>query len=442
MQKLIIISILFLSTKTNAQIGIGIKNPHPSSALEVHSSNKGILLPRMTNAEKLSISNPANGLIIFQIDSIRGVYYYDSLDKKWQIQTPMVQSTLQNKPKIGQLLYYNGSFFDTIQNGLSGSQLYFCHGKPQWGPCLPFVDSVNASNSGTDSILITSKILNIGSSSVTSQGFKIKLKNRFNSIIYDDSIINTDINSGFYLADIESNGKYYFTAYATNQYGMSFSNTTYFQAPQGRPKIKLDSAFSFHLDSFKLLAQILDSSGFNIIQRGFCYSFSSTNPDTSATVIITNNNLNILKINGFTSTRNSTCYVRAFARNSKGIQYSNALNFLTYKSPNTQYCTGRSGGNINSNLNSTNGYIEMKIKDTLNLNTTGSSMNWFCSRSGWTFDNSSKVQTLSNLCSQNSYPPNMSTSVKFTSTGVFTVTATTTDGVTTRTCVTDILVNP
>jgi uncharacterized protein (TIGR02145 family) len=46
-------------------IGIGTNTPHASAALEVSSSNSGFLPPRMTFAQRNSINNPAQGLIIF-----------------------------------------------------------------------------------------------------------------------------------------------------------------------------------------------------------------------------------------------------------------------------------------------------------------------------------------------------------------------------------------
>ena len=61
-----------------AQIGIGTTTPAPSAALEVTSStnNKGVLIPRLSNTQKNSISNPAEGLLIYQTTAPIGFYYY------------------------------------------------------------------------------------------------------------------------------------------------------------------------------------------------------------------------------------------------------------------------------------------------------------------------------------------------------------------------------
>jgi hypothetical protein len=54
---------------TNAQVGIGTTTPDDSSILDIDSSNQGLLLPRLTTAQRDAIVNPANGLIIYNTDS-------------------------------------------------------------------------------------------------------------------------------------------------------------------------------------------------------------------------------------------------------------------------------------------------------------------------------------------------------------------------------------
>lgn len=56
-------------------IGIGTTAPDASAALEIASSNAGLLLPRLTSAQRLGIVTPATGLLVFQTDSAPGFYY-------------------------------------------------------------------------------------------------------------------------------------------------------------------------------------------------------------------------------------------------------------------------------------------------------------------------------------------------------------------------------
>jgi len=68
----------------NAQIGIGTTSPDNSSILDISSTEKGVLLPRMTVIERLSIATPiADGLMVYQTDDVKGFYYYDSTSGSW-----------------------------------------------------------------------------------------------------------------------------------------------------------------------------------------------------------------------------------------------------------------------------------------------------------------------------------------------------------------------
>jgi hypothetical protein len=48
-----------------------------SAMLDVASTTKGVLIPRMTSAQKTAISSPATGLLIYQTDGTAGFYYWN-----------------------------------------------------------------------------------------------------------------------------------------------------------------------------------------------------------------------------------------------------------------------------------------------------------------------------------------------------------------------------
>jgi len=48
-----------------------------SAALDIKSTEKEMLIPRMTMAQKDAIASPANGLLIYQTDNTPGFYYYN-----------------------------------------------------------------------------------------------------------------------------------------------------------------------------------------------------------------------------------------------------------------------------------------------------------------------------------------------------------------------------
>ena len=62
---------------TTGNVGIGTSSPSASAILDVSSSSKGILIPRMTASQKSAISSPTTGLLIFQTDAPSDFYYYN-----------------------------------------------------------------------------------------------------------------------------------------------------------------------------------------------------------------------------------------------------------------------------------------------------------------------------------------------------------------------------
>lgn len=72
-------------------VGIGTTKPDQSAALEISSSNKGLLTPRMSLHQRNAIQNPAQGLMVYQTDMLSGFYFYDG--KEWK---PMTSETKAN----------------------------------------------------------------------------------------------------------------------------------------------------------------------------------------------------------------------------------------------------------------------------------------------------------------------------------------------------------
>jgi hypothetical protein len=80
MKKQILTTLLFIvvaNVGVNAQVGIGVSTPNvnPSAQLEVSSTNKGLLPPRMTTVQRNAIANPAAGLIIYNLTTHALEYY-------------------------------------------------------------------------------------------------------------------------------------------------------------------------------------------------------------------------------------------------------------------------------------------------------------------------------------------------------------------------------
>ena len=96
------LSACFIQAQTNTfpssgKVGIGTATPDASSLLEIKSTNKGLLIPRMMQAQRNAIASPANGLLIYQTDNTKGFYYFDT---KWKAvsatDTTLANRTLSN----------------------------------------------------------------------------------------------------------------------------------------------------------------------------------------------------------------------------------------------------------------------------------------------------------------------------------------------------------
>lgn len=58
-----------------------------SSVLDVKSVLKGFLAPRMTQAQRIAIATPADGLLVYQTDATKGFFYYNGTTAAWVLLT-------------------------------------------------------------------------------------------------------------------------------------------------------------------------------------------------------------------------------------------------------------------------------------------------------------------------------------------------------------------
>lgn len=67
--------VLFGTSQAYAQVGVGTNSPDNSAMLEVQSTERVILFPRMTTAQRTSIAAPASGLYVFDTNT-NSLWYY------------------------------------------------------------------------------------------------------------------------------------------------------------------------------------------------------------------------------------------------------------------------------------------------------------------------------------------------------------------------------
>lgn len=110
---LVLVILIGVSSRVLAQVGIGTTTPDPSAQLEIKSDNKGLLLPKMTADQRSRITNPADGLLVYQTDGATGFYFRQS--GQWFKLT----TTNETTPAI--VAYSSGNFvtLTTLTNGLT-----------------------------------------------------------------------------------------------------------------------------------------------------------------------------------------------------------------------------------------------------------------------------------------------------------------------------------
>jgi len=70
------LSVMMFSIQANAQnVGVNTSTPDASAMLDVVSTTSGVLVPRLSMAQRDLIASPATSLLIYQTDNTPGFYY-------------------------------------------------------------------------------------------------------------------------------------------------------------------------------------------------------------------------------------------------------------------------------------------------------------------------------------------------------------------------------
>ncbi len=149
-----LLAAVVLNASTYAQVGIGTTNPNTSAALDITSTTKGFLIPRMTNVQRQAISNPAAGLQVFVTDLDGGRFmFYDGT--KWG--TLSFTKTIPDAPTIG----------TAIKDGIAQVTVSFTAPSSDGGSAI--TSYVATSSPGA----ITGTLSQSGSGSITVTGLTI-----------------------------------------------------------------------------------------------------------------------------------------------------------------------------------------------------------------------------------------------------------------------------
>ncbi|MES2776897.1 MAG: DNRLRE domain-containing protein [Bacteroidota bacterium] len=118
-------------------VGIGTSTPDSSAQLDVTSTNKGFLPPRValsaTNVQE-PVHKPATGLLVYNTASAGATPF--NVKPGYYFWNGTVWYPVVNKGNAaGEMQYWDGVKWVLIPLGLNGQMLTICRGIPQWGNC-------------------------------------------------------------------------------------------------------------------------------------------------------------------------------------------------------------------------------------------------------------------------------------------------------------------
>jgi len=207
---LILFLSLFFSLATQAQVGIGNTNPDASSVLDITSTSKGLLAPRMTTLQRLAITTPANSLLVYDTD-LKSFYYYDLPSTAWvslnssqekRNNYVLVKSQSDFPAPVGGVItldthtYYeiNGTINLTASIDLNGA---YISGLDAWEDVLSYNGTVFVGNQGGSIRNIA--IAGGGTAFNITGGTTFTVQN---TIVYQMASVGTIANVGLYFSNI------------------------------------------------------------------------------------------------------------------------------------------------------------------------------------------------------------------------------------------------
>ena len=220
----------------------------------------------------------------------------------------------------------------------------------------PTVGNTTISNISYTTATAASEILGDGGASITERGICYSTSQNPTT---SNSKITKGSGTGSFtcnMTGLTAGKKYYVRAYAINSKGTAYGKeVTFTTTAYGLPTVTTSAATNVSYTTATCGGNVTADGGQTVTERGICYS-TSQNPTTSNTKITKGNGTGSFTCNITGLTAGKKYYVRAYAKNSKGIAYGNQVTLTTtaYGLPtvttsavtNVSYTTATCGGNV------------------------------------------------------------------------------------------------
>jgi hypothetical protein len=285
MKKILLIVILSLSNLfLYSQIAITTdgSTPDNSAMLDVRSSNKGLLLPRVAlkaiNVDTPLVS-PAIGLRVYNTATagtipnnvVPGNYYWNGT--RWVSLSPPLGVN------IGDMLYWNGAQWIGVPVGTNGQVLVLNNGIPAWGGTqLPVVTTTAISGIAGYSAYSGGRAICYGGAYAT---LGVCWSTSPNPTTANSKTINGSGGMGSFtstMTNLSVNTLYYVRAYATNAAGTAYGNQVSFTTLLYGIGQSYGGGIIFYVDGTGLAGLISSTSDQGIVPWG---CFQTSIPGTS-----------------------------------------------------------------------------------------------------------------------------------------------------------------
>ncbi|MCF8300124.1 MAG: fibrobacter succinogenes major paralogous domain-containing protein [Haliscomenobacter sp.] len=262
---------------------------------------------------------------LFNASIAKGITAVDTASWNQKVGLP------QTGNNAGDILFWNGTAWVKIQQGLPGQGLFLSQtGIPMWsGPAFATL-TTNAATSVTNMAAVSGgNITSDGGTPVTARG--ICWSTSPNPTV-TNSTTNDGAGTGIFssnISDLLGSTTYYVRAYAINTTGISYGNQITFTtiAPVS-PSLSTTAISDITSVSSATGGSIINNGGANITARGVVWD-TVVNPDITKNKTINGigNGIFLDTIRGLAGSK--VYYVRAYATNSAGTAYGNEVSFTT-----------------------------------------------------------------------------------------------------------------
>lgn len=198
------------------------------------------------------------------------------------------------------------------------------------GPGLPEVNTFEVSEITVTSAKCGGEVISDGGSLVIRRGVCWSTEQQ--PTIENDTTVNDSGLGGFVsiLANLAPNTTYYVRAYASNSSGTGYGEPLLFTTKDSLPKVKTNPVTDINTEENTAIGhgEVIDQGASGILERGICWALTH-NPETTDNYKPSETEADVFSVTMDELLPNQTYYVRAYARNTQGIAYSdNEVSFI------------------------------------------------------------------------------------------------------------------